>query len=75
MGTNFLFIIGKYPKLFPIKYIDINLFANIYFNVLNRCFGGGLTSLSVVPMADNLNHNNVRVNFEIMHAPSQTADN
>jgi len=42
------------------------LFLSIYAQVCTRCFGYGLESTSMIPMADNLNHSSVEVTTELM---------
>ena len=45
---------------------DRDLFLNIYGQVCTRCFGYGLDSTSLIPMADNLNHSSVDVTNELV---------
>lgn len=44
---------------FDPKYINKELFMNIFAQVCTRCFGHFLDSTAMVPMADNLNHSSV----------------
>ena len=60
-------IIKKYPHVFHEKFIDQGLFNNIYSQVCSRCFGYGLPTTSMIPMADNLNHNCLDVTHEIIN--------
>ena len=65
-------VLTQYPKIFSKKLIDRGLFFNIYGQVCTRCFGYGLPSCSMVPMADNMNHNCVDINVEIVNLGMQT---
>ena len=68
--STFLSVLIKYPDIFKEKYLNCDLFLHIYFYLQTRSFGsggGGIDSISVVPMADNLNHNSVKVFFEMMN--------
>lgn len=56
----------QYPKIFKKRFVDRGLFLNIYGQVCTRCFGYGLSSTSMVPMADNLNHSSVDVTIEVI---------
>ena len=40
---------------------------NQYGQVCTRCFGYGLDSTSMVPMADNMNHSSVEVTQEVVN--------
>ena len=60
-------ILMKYPDIFPQKLIDEGLFLNLYSQVCTRCFGYGLPTTSMIPMADNLNHNSLDVTHEIIN--------
>lgn len=64
---NFAKILNKYPGIFPQKYISRPLFNNYYAQVCTRCFGYGLDSTSMVPMADNLNHSSVDITQELVN--------
>jgi len=56
-------ILISYPDIFPKKFIDFSLFLNIYAQVYTRCFGSGVPSTSIIPMADNFNHDFPYVSF------------
>lgn len=64
-----LTIIQQYPNVFPEKFVDKDLFMNLYFQVCTRCYSSGTESTSMIPMADNLNHNCVDINQEMISAP------
>ena len=63
-------ILLQYPEIFPKKYIDYGLFLNIYGLVYTRCFGSGVPSTSLVPMADNFNHDFIYVSFQFINLTS-----
>ena len=46
----------KYPDIFKSSTIDEKLFYKFYAQVCTRCFGWGLPSTTMIPMADNCNH-------------------
>ena len=51
-------ILNKNPQIFPKKLISKDLFMNIYGQACTRVFGEKINeSASLIPMADNLNHN------------------
>jgi len=58
---------AKYPDVFEHKSISADLFYKFYAQVCTRCFGWGLPSTAMIPMADNLNHSDVTVVQEIVH--------
>lgn len=60
-------VIRKYNWIFADKYIDKELFFNLYGQVCTRCFGYGLPSTTMVPMADNINHTSTSVTNEIVN--------
>ena len=47
------------------------MFFRFYALVCSRCFGWGLPSTTLIPMADNLNHNSVTVVSEVIHREYQ----
>jgi hypothetical protein len=51
----------KYPNLFSIETIRRSNFYSIFAQVCSRCFGYGLPSTSMIPMADSMNHCDVTV--------------
>lgn len=66
---------SQYPSVFPHTIVDPKLFYKFYAQVCTRCFGWGLPSTAMIPMADNFNHSDVTVVQEIVHKPSHiTAD-
>ena len=60
-------VLVQYPKVFKRKFIDRGLFFNIYGQVCTRCFGYGLKTTCMIPMADNMNHNSVDITIELMN--------
>ena len=60
-------VLKKYSRIFPSKFVDKELFLNIYAQVCTRCFGYGVNSCSMIPMADNLNHSCVNVSYEMIN--------
>lgn len=60
-------VLRAHPAIFPNKFIDRDLFLNIYGQVCTRCFGHGTETCTMIPMADNLNHNSVEVSEEMVN--------
>ena len=58
---------GKYPNVFEHKSLAPEVFYKFYAQVCTRCFGWGLPSTAMIPMADNHNHSDVTVVQEIVH--------
>ena len=52
-------VLEAYPQHFSPELVDRSLFMRIFAQVCSRCFGWGLPSTSMIPMADNLNHSHV----------------
>ena len=71
MWMYFSKMLSQYPEKFPPRLIDKYLFVNLYSHITTRCFGTGTDSTGIVPMADNLNHNVVTVQFEMMNTDLQ----
>jgi len=69
---DFKAVLEKYPNTFPERFIDQGLFLNTYAQTCTRCFGYGLPSTCMVPMADNLNHTHEQISHEIMNVPLHT---
>lgn len=42
------------------------IFMSLFAQVCSRCFGWGIPSTSMIPMADNMNHKDVNVLCEIL---------
>lgn len=55
-SKQFSKILEKYENVIPKRFNDKELFLSIYAIVCSRCFGEGLHSTSLIPMADQLNH-------------------
>ena len=64
---NFTTILRQYPDIFPETFMTQSLFNICYSHVYSRCFGYGLDSTSMIPMADNLNHSCVDVTQELIN--------
>lgn len=60
-------VLRKYPEVFPESVVNSDLFYKFYAQVCTRCFGWGLPSTSMIPMADNCNHSDVTVVQEIIN--------
>lgn len=60
-------VLDKYPDIFTPNVITSELYFKFYGLVCTRCFGWGLPSTSLIPMADNLNHSDVDVSQEIIN--------
>lgn len=56
-----------YPYIFPMSQVNSSLFYKFYAQVCTRCFGWGLPSTAMIPMADNHNHSDVTVVQEILN--------
>lgn len=59
----------KYIAIFEPRTLKREVFVKLYAQVCTRCFGWGLPFTSMVPMADNLNHNDVTVVQELVNKP------
>ena len=64
---NFKKAISGYPEVFKEKFIDKSLFLKIFALICSRVFGEPLKSPCVIPMADNLNHNAIDINCELIN--------
>ena len=60
-------VLSKYPDIFKHSTLNPDLFYKFYAQVCTRCFGWGLPSTAMIPMADNCNHSDVTVVQEIVH--------
>ena len=60
-------VLALYPNIFPPSKYNSALFYKFYSQVCTRCFGWGLPSTSMIPMADNHNHSDVTVVQEILN--------
>ncbi len=49
-------VMSTYPEYFHPQIIDRSLFMTIFAQVCSRCFGWGLPTTAMIPMADNMNH-------------------
>ena len=59
--TELASVMAKYPDVFPHNAISPDLFYKFYAQVCTRCFGWGLPSTAMIPMADNCNHSDMTV--------------
>ena len=48
-------ILVRYPVIFPAKYVELGLFLTVLGQLESRAFS--IQGTSLVPMADNMNHN------------------
>ena len=60
-------VLAVYPDIFAPGSVTQDLFLKFYGQVCTRCFGWGLPSTSMIPMADNINHADVNVVQEIIN--------
>ena len=60
-------VLALYPHIFPPSKYNSDLFYKFYSQVCTRCFGWGLPSTAMIPMADNHNHSDVTVVQEILN--------
>ena len=60
-------VLSKYPDVFPPNSVTEQLFYKFYAQVCTRCFGWGLPSTAMIPMADNCNHSDVTIVQEIIN--------
>ena len=67
-------VLRKYPLVIPDQFVDKELFYNLYGQASTRCFGYGLPSTMMVPMADNINHSSVSVSHEVMNTDKHLED-
>lgn len=49
-------VLMTYPEYFSHELLDRQLFMRIFAQVCSRCFGWGLPTTAMIPMADNCNH-------------------
>lgn len=63
----FMKIMSEHPHIFPEEYRDPELFMSMFSNVISRCFGTGIDSTSLVPVADNYNHSSLGSTLEILN--------
>ena len=64
---TFANVVQQYPEVFPAKFQTKELFDSIYTAICTRCFGEGVDSTSLIPMAEMLNHNNVDTTSELVN--------
>jgi len=64
---------AKYPDIFNHESLKPEVFYKFYAQVCTRCFGWGLPSTAMIPMADNHNHSDVTVVQEVVHKGMQLA--
>ena len=58
---GFLTIFRRYPEIFPQDITNgdyLKIFERAYNFICTRAFGWSLPSISLIPMADSLNHSN-----------------
>jgi hypothetical protein len=57
----------EHPDVFPIVYTSRSLYNNYYGQVCTRCFGYGVDSTSMIPMADNFNHSSIEIDWDLIN--------
>lgn len=60
-------VLETYPQHFSKELIDRELFMRIFAQVCSRCFGWGLPTTAMIPMADNMNHSHATCVNETIH--------
>jgi hypothetical protein len=60
-------IMKIYPEIFNEESCDKKKFLSMYAQVCTRCFGWGLPSTSMIPMADTLNHSDANITNELIN--------
>ena len=60
-------LLREHPDIFPESVLKAELFYKIYAQVCTRCFGWGLPSTSMMPMADNFNHSDVKTKKQVVN--------
>ena len=53
-------------KVFDQKYINEELFMNLYAQACTRCWGYNLPSTCMIPMADNFNHTSTTISRNVI---------
>ena len=60
-------VLNKYPSIFESQTIRFEVYLRFTALVNSRCFGSGLPSSSLVPMADNFNHGNKHCSWGLVN--------
>lgn len=60
-------ILRSYPQHFDPSRINKETFFWLFSCVCSRCFGWGMPTTAMIPMADNLNHAPISVQNETIH--------
>ena len=69
-------VIKKYPGFFPGTEEELeSVFRWSYELVIGRSFGEALPCSMLVPLADNLNHANVNVTYQLLHKKIHLVEN
>ena len=69
-------VLKKYPGFFPGTKKELEkVFRWSYELVIGRSFGESLPWAMLVPLADNFNHANVNVSYELIHKKIHLVDN
>jgi hypothetical protein len=64
---NFKLVVDKYPDVFAKGYVTREFFWNTYAQVCTRSFGyGDDERAKLIPMADNLNHTNIKLSYQMI---------
>lgn len=64
-------VLTRYSEHFDAQLVDRGLFMRIFAQVCSRCFGWGLPTTAMIPMADNLNHSHGTCINEAVHREFQ----
>lgn len=65
-------VLMNYPEHFSHEILDRKLFMIIFAQVCSRCFGWGLPTTAMIPMADNCNHSHGTCVNETIHTNFQS---
>jgi hypothetical protein len=72
---HFLRIFRRYEKVFPQNLSNNDfkaIFERSYGFIITRAFGWSLPSISLIPLADSLNHSNIRyVNHYVINCDEE----
>lgn len=66
--ADFQHIMDENPEIFKKDLFTQKLFNHLYGSVVTRCFGYGIPCTSMIPMADNMNHQDIGAsNYEVIN--------
>ena len=72
--AQFQNVLKTHSDQIPPDLADEDLFYACYAIVCSRCFGSGVDSCCLIPMADNLNHSSVDITQELINTNLQLLD-